>query len=310
MNLLSPPTFALLFVCMQPIAAGQTGWSRTEWNTEPAWVSESGPFKAVVSESRSRLIYLGPATGDANLLSAPSPLPAPTAKESAPNWGGHRFWLGPQSRWKWPPVRDWEFAAIAEAKAADGVLTLLHPRTDAAYPQLQREYAWEGGRLRCTVGWKGGGEPSYGMHVIAVDAPTTLSGRLHAWDRVPHGVVGINGDTPNTTDPLPHPAITVRDGVAYARTGAGTAKLGFYPQALENRRGEWTLVMHPGPTSGTPLESPDHGYLSQIWVGPAAYSFCELEQLTPFMLPAADGWCSSTVYLEVSALPHSGGTDK
>lgn len=278
--------------------AADTGWQRTTWNDEPAWQSEHGLQRVVVSEARSRVIYLGPADGQHNLLSAPTPREEPSAKQGAPNWGGHRFWLGPQTRWNWPPPRDWEFSAAVSATVEGDHLHLKEPQTDSAYPALERDYVWEGDRLRCTGRWQPKGRPYYGMHVVAVDVPAKIEARLYAWDNVPLGTVAVRGDTPNAKDPLPHPAVKVEGTRAIMTTGIEVAKLGFYPQTLSVERGDWTLFVHPGPVEGIALESPDYGYLSQVWVGNPSHTFCELEQISPFLLAGPDGWCSTTIYLE------------
>jgi hypothetical protein len=224
----------------------------------------------------------------------------PTADNVAPNWGGHRFWLGPQSRWIWPPVKEWEFSA-AEAVTSEGpVLRVKHARLNPAYPRVEREYSWSEDRLKCAVRWSGGEKPFYGMHVIAIDNPAEITARPYTWDHVPHGVVGVHGDTPNTQTPLPNAAVEVAGDRLRIRNGITTAKLGFPPQVLQVTRGDWTLSVAPGEIQGTPIESPDFGYLSQVWVGPKQYTYSELEQLTPFMLPADDGWCGSTLYLQAT----------
>lgn len=288
---------------MSTATRADVNWTKTRWNDEPAWTSTHAGVRAIVSEKRCRLVHLGPEGEAVNLLSAPARPATANAGDPAPNQGGHRFWLGPQSRWKWPPVADWEFSAAAKVSVEGSVLHLEHPHAEKRYPAMTREYAWEGARLRCTVRWAGGAEPFYAMHVVAVNAPTVLEGRLHAWDRVPLGVVGIRGDTPNVNSPLPHPAVTVSGGRARARSGVDTAKLGFFPQTLTVSEKGWLLHLHPGPAAGIPLESPDYGYLSQIWVGPPSYGFAEIEQLTPFLLAAEDGRCASTVFLEVMPAP-------
>jgi hypothetical protein len=292
---------ALLCRVVNPLSAEPApGWTRQDWNGEPAWSSTHRGAKAIVSETRARLIYFGPEDGSHNLLSAPTPLLRPSATESAPNWGGHRFWLGPQSRWKWPPVSDWEFAAAARVETTGAALVLTHSQTDKRYPALQREYAWEQERLRCTVRWQHTGAPFYGMHVFAIEVPASIDVRLAKWDRVPHGIVGINGDSPNATNPLPHAAATVENDKVRLRSGLATGKFGFFPQILQVARGAHTLRVHPGVNQGIEIEAPDFGYLTQVWVGPEKATFAEMEQITPYLLSGdKGGWCASTVYLEM-----------
>lgn len=285
-------------VLLAPTVVAAQSWQKTTWNDEPAWVAKNGAQEAVVSETRSRVIYIGPVSGEQNLLSAPVPKAAPTAKISAPNWGGHRFWLGPQSRWGWPPNADWEFSAAQSVKVAGDKLLLTEVHHDLRYPAIERTYAWEGERLRCTARWRAGDKPYYGMHVVAIDVPAEIEASLAAWEDVPFGLVGVRGDHPNAANPLPHPAVVVKDGRAAIKTGIAVGKFGFYPQTLSVKRGDWTLLVHNGPIEGTPIESPDFGYVTQLWVGDARATFCELEQITPFLLPDAEGWCGSTIYLQ------------
>ena len=105
-------------------------WEKSTWQGEPAWASIHGPVRAIVSEARARLIYLGAADGSYNLLNAPTPRPA-----EGQNQGGHRFWLGPQYRWVWPPLKEWEFSAAAQVSTrADGRRSLNHRAAGAEPP--------------------------------------------------------------------------------------------------------------------------------------------------------------------------------
>jgi len=279
------------------LQANQSPWHKSTWHGEAAWYSDSGDCRAIVSEMRCRLIYLGPVDGSLNLLCAPARTPQPDAKESSPNWGGHRFWLGPQKRWIWPALPEWEHGACAAASAKDGVLSLQHAQRNTEYPALTREYAWEQDRLRCTVRWKDDGRPYYGMHVIAVDTPYQLNARLLAWDEVPEGLVEARMEAPVTKGILPNPALTVSGNEVHVQAGIRRVKTAFFPQPLVTTRQQgWTLRMLPGENQGTPLASPDLGYLTQVWVG-AYEDFAELEQLTPFLKGDASGTCASTMYL-------------
>jgi len=294
-----PSKLSLLLTFLFTVVVGRAAtWQKTTWNDEPAWVAANGAQEAIVSEARSRVIYFGAISGDHNLLSAPVPKAAPTAKVFAPNWGGHRFWLGPQSRWGWPPNADWEFSATQMAEATGPELILHEVHRDTRYPAIERIYVWEGDRLRCTARWREGDKPYYGIHIIAIDTPAEVAPRLASWEHVPLGLVGIHFDNPDALKPLPHAAVVVKNGQAEIKSGIAMGKFGFYPQTLSVQRGDWTLLVQNGPVQGTPIESPDFGYLTQVWVGDAHSTFCELEQITPLLLPDEHGWCGSTIYLQ------------
>ena len=281
-------------------------WEKTTWNGEPAWAATATGVRAVVTEARARLIYLGAADGSLNLLNAPTPAVAPAAANHSPNWGGHRFWLGPQYRWVWPPPADWEHRAATTVEARGAVLVVHQPQTDPAYPALVREYAWEGSRLRCTARWTGDGRPYFGLHVVAVNVPFTITTRLLKWDEAPLGLVSVRMVGVPAPLQLPHPAIAIEGDRATVRAGLRVAKLGFVPQSLEIARPSgWRLAMQPGPHTGIAFDTPDHGYLSQVWVGGAEADLAELEQLTPFLVGDAAGACSSTIFLEATPPPAS-----
>lgn len=296
--LLSLCVFTATAVCL---SAADAVWSATEWCGEPARVSTQGGVRAVVSLARCRLIYLGAADGSLNLLNAPVPAAAPADASDSPNWGGHRFWLGPQKRWVWPAPVEWEHSAAATASERDGVLVLAHERRDPAYPALKREYAWDGARLRCTVRWQGDGRPYFGMHVVAVNTPFSVTARRVAWEEVPEGVVDVQMTGPVVRGLLAHPALAARGDRVVVTAGRKMAKCGFVGQTLEVDRPQgWRLALHPGPHEGLVLEAPDKGYLSQVWVGDAAVPLAELEQLTPYLIGGVEGVCASTVFLEAS----------
>jgi len=276
-------------------------WEKTIWNGEPAWAATHAGVRAVVTEARSRLIYFGAADGSLNLFNAPAVAGPPDASGSPPNWGGHRFWLGPQSRWVWPPPADWEHSAATKVEARGGVLVVHHPHLASSYPSLTREYAWEGARLRCTVRWADDGHPAFGMHVVAVDTPFAITVALAKTDQIPDGFVAARFVDPAPSHVLPHSAITLAGDHATVRAGIKSVKLGFVPQALTiDRSAGWKLTMHPGPAGGVAREAPDQGYLSQIWVGGPKDDLAELEQLTPFLAGDATGTCSSTIFLEAT----------
>lgn len=273
-----------------------------EWRGEPAWVSTDRLALAVVTETRSRLIYLGSLDGTHNLLNAPYPHVLPTAEERWPNQGGHRFWLGPQKNWIWPPPTEWEFSAAVAARSADGVLTLIQPQFDSAYPALVREYAWDRSRLRCTAWWRPGDRHFFGMHIVPVDLPFTAEAGLHPCADLPLGLVEITLDGASLSGFLPHPALHVKECRATLQGGLRTFKAGFPVQPLTVQRSAgWRLSVAPGPHEGVAVALPDSNCLSQIWVGGPEYDLAELEQLTPYLAASRDGRCASTIFL--AALP-------
>lgn len=281
-------------------ADGTARWQSVQWQGEAAWASTAGSVQAVVSEARARLVYLGAADGSLNLLNAPSPQPP-----AGQNQGGHRFWLGPQYRWVWPPLKEWEFSAAAKVTArSDGTLVLEQPHHDTKYPALTREYAWLGSRLRCTVRWRSNGLPVFGLHVIPVNAPVQITARLLKWEEVPQGMVPARMvDVPAPLQ-LPDPAISLANDTATIRSGIKRLKLGFIPQILQIERAQgWKLAVGPGPYEGLAVGSADQGYLSQIWVGDAKDELAELEQLSPYLIGDASGLCASSI--EVEAVPPS-----
>ena len=281
-----------------------TLWQRTDWRGEPAWTSVSDQVRAIVSEARARLIYLGAVDGAVNLLNAPWPRMTPSAERPWPNLGGHRFWLGPQHRWTWPPPAEWEYSAARATSTREGTLSLEHFHLNSDYPALTREYSWQGNRMRCAVRWTDDGRRFFGLHVVAVDAPIELTTRLQEAPCAPAGLVAARMIDPEPPLRLPHPALQLAGGTARVLSGAKRVKFGFVPQALAVARSAgWTVTVHPGPCSEADGDAPDFGYLSQVWVGEAGCELAELEQLTPPLRGDSFGRCSSTIFIEATP-PH------
>lgn len=297
-----PPPFSLSASSSPvPLPAGQ-GWQQTRWRDEAAWSSTCGAVQAIVSEARQRLIYLGAADGTQNLLNAPATAPA----DNQSNRGGHRFWLGPQKRWKWPPVADWEYSAAHAVQLQHNSLVLQHPQQDPDYPAITREYAWVDHQLRCTTRWIDPLGEFFGMHVIAVDVPMAGSAQLVRCPQVPLGLIHVQIDDAATGGFLPHPAVALVGDRAIVHSGEAPLKLGFVRQPLTiDRAAGWRLSVQPGPHHGTVGHLPDHGYLTQVWVGGPEYDFAELEQLTPYLRSEGPVACASTLFL--AAIPPAAG---
>jgi hypothetical protein len=278
-------------------------WEKTVWQNEPAWISSQDGVRAVVSEARARLIYLGASDGSFNLLNAPWPQVHPDKNNPWPNQGGHRFWLGPQSRWVWPPPYEWEYSASQDAVVEAGVLILHHTHVNPVYPAITREYAWEGNRMRCTARWQDDGRAYFGIHVVAVNTPFAVTARLEKTKDAPAGLVAAQMAEPEGPILLPHPSIAMDSEHATVRSGIKRVKLGFTSQALAIERPHgWKLSVQPGPNTVAGNSTPDLGYLSQVWVGEKNDDLAELEQLTPYLKGDASGRCSSTIYLEATKL--------
>ena len=293
------PIFAFMTASL---VLGETAtWKKTTWQGEPAWSSSQNNVLAIVTEARARLIYLGACDGSFNLINAPLPLLRPSQDNPWPNQGGHRFWLGPQSRWVWPPPTEWEYAALQSATANAGVLTLQHAHVNKNYPALTREYVWEGNRLRCTVRWQDDGRPYFGIHVVAVNTPFVITTHLEKTKDVSAGLVVARMVDPESPIHLPHPSVTIEGDHATIRGEIKSVKLGFVQQPLtiERPRG-WKLSVQPGPNTVATSDAPDQGYLSQVWVGDKTHDLAELEQLTPQLKGDTSGQCTSTIYIEAT----------
>lgn len=276
-------------------------WHQTTWRGEPAWCATLADVLAVVSVARARLIYFGAATGTQNLLNAPYPQVLPDAHHPWPNQGGHRFWLGPQKAWVWPPPAHWEYSAAVAVHTHDHVLSLQLPDPGSDYPAITREYAWTDDRLRCTARWQDHGRAFFGMHIVAVDLPFVSRARLTPTPDTPLGLVQVNLDGTARSGFLPHAAVTCEAAHAVVRGGEQVIKLGFTPQPLTvERPGGWRLSLHPGPHEGLVASTPDLNHLSQIWVGGPEHDLAELEQLTPYLRGDAAGCCASSVYLSAA----------
>ena len=274
-------------------------WKKTIWENENAFRSVSGKALAIVSEERGRLVYLGSLDGQTNLIATPSERRTPSEPNEAPDWGGHRFWLGPQKKWFWPPLPDWEHSPAQATKLQDETLSFLMPHSDRSYPQIRRSYRWTGdGRLCCKCDWQSNGTPFYGMHVIAVQPFEQLRLSLQKSSAAPEGYLRIQMDG---TDSRPTSLIAAEKDAASlsaADENEGGLKIGFPLQTITISRQGLSMKMEPGEYSGEIGEEVDSAYRTQIWCR-KENPFSEIEQISPYLAAPEGGWISHSVHLSL-----------
>lgn len=274
-----PRIFALLLAfalaCVAPLMA--SGWTRAEWRGEQAWAAVSAQgWTAIVSEERARLISLTPPGGGENLLFA-------ELKDEF-SWGGHRFWLGPQSAWAavWPPPSDWETSAAARIKVEGEVLRVTHPRTDARYPRLVRTYAWRDDVLHCTASWSDA--RFQGIHILQLPPQAVVRVRREVSDALPLGyaLLPIFRRPEVLTDREVSPVVARVEGDEIVLRYANVAeKIGVAPQEIVAEIGAYRLSLRRGRMDGMSATEPDLGMLTQVFLGSDENPFTEIEQLTP-----------------------------
>lgn len=252
-------------------------WSPTTWNGEKAWQSTSRRWTAVFSEERSRLVAIMEDGSTENLLYA-------SPKQSI-SWGGHRCWLGPQSNWKggWPPPADWEASAAAELKVSNNRLTVVHPHTDKAYPQLTRTYEWRGGVLHCGVTWQG--ESHYAVQILQIPRWSIVHLRGAVEKKAPLGyaLLTIYQRPEVLTDTKLSAAVGRVEGEDITLWhGYTSEKVGVAPQEITADIGDYQLKMRPGKAAGIGERATDLGLLTQVYLGNWENPFVEIEQLSPY----------------------------
>ena len=138
------------------------------------------------------------------------------------------------------------------------------------------------------------------MHVLAVPAPITLSLETKEAPQAPYGLVrAATVGVPERFEGS-HPALKLGHEQANVSSGIESGKFGFPPQTLYLKQaGKPTLVLSPTEIKGEITTSPDFGYITQVWVGGDTKPFAELEQTSPSLDRAADGTCSSAIYLSI-----------
>lgn len=298
-----PRAFAVLallligFLLLAFLARADAAWTRTEWRGERAWTASSGGWTAIVSEERARLVSLTREGGAENLLYA--------EQKDVFSWGGHRFWLGPQTAWTapWPPPADWERSAAPKIAVEGETLRVRHARTDENYPQIERGYTWRDGVLHCTVAWSDA--RFQGIHIVQVPKDAVVRVRRGATTaEAPQGYVLLpvyKRDGLRANEPLSPKVATLDGDEITLRYGGVREKIGVPPQPIVAEMGAYRLTLRRGEMRGMSESSsvPDLGMLTQAYFGAAEDPFIEIEQLTPL---GGEGASVSEILLEPSLL--------
>lgn len=271
------PAWALLLFCLAG-SLRSADWLATTWQGEPAYASESGGWRAIVSVARGRLMHFGPAGRELNLLLTP-----PTG-ENPNRLGGHRLWLGPQAEWAhgWPPPDAWEYHAPESVTIEAGVLRFALAPTGDAWPRLTRTYHWAGANLVCGAESSGGTRPAQFVHIMQVPGGMIVSAEARPEERFPAGYVQLS----STAGPFaahfdPPPQVSQAGATLTLRHTGVVVKLGFRPQTLMGRSGGYELSVSRGTQAGAATGEPDEGFLTQVYFSDANEPFFELEQLSP-----------------------------
>lgn len=270
------------------VAALPPQWEPTTWCGEPAYAATSAGWRAIVSVERGRLVAFGPAAD-----AGPNLLHSPATRTDPAGWGGHRVWLGPQDTWPggWPPAKAWEYSAPARIEADGARLMLELPPSGTDWPDVRREYEWDGDALHCRVTARGGRRPAQIIQIIQVVPDAVVSARVKADERAPRGYVQLHlGRHPSPQPAFARPAhvTELRDGALELRFINRTEKLGFAAQTLSARIGDIALDVSGGATSGRTRSTPDDGYVTQVYLGSGENQLIELEQLSPLFEPGAE----------------------
>ena len=291
-GLLLTPLTLLCYCNMAQATNPATEWQPLTWLNEKSLVSESHGWKAIVSLERGRLMHFGPADREINLLLAP-----PT--RANPNiWGGHRVWLGPQSTWSkiWPPPKEWEVSGPESFTNQDGALRLLMSDTHDGWPRLTRTYHWVGAKLICGVEVSGGKRPAQVVQIFQVPAMTVVAIQAQPAEGFPAGYVRLPSKVSRFATEFTQPAQVTRTGDDLTLHCSGAVeKLGFFPQPLTGRAGDYSLAVSRDGQIGTVIAGPDQGLYTQVYLG-GDENLIELEQLSPLF--SAGEPASFTVVLE------------
>ncbi|MCK6487202.1 MAG: hypothetical protein L6R48_02470 [Planctomycetes bacterium] len=269
-------------------------WRPVTWRGEAAWAADQGVWTAVVSWERCRLVALDHRDGR-SLLFVPREAPG-----SLPANGGHQAWLGPQAAWRWPPPAAWERLPARAQSLVGDELVLQGDQDDAAWPALERRYAWVGARLRLTVAWRCDGVPRHCLQVLQVPVDAQVALAATPGPGLPEGAGLRYGWGRYQPDPLVQPfppGVERRDGLLLLGPAADQRKLYVAPQPITARRAGLRLVLHPGPGIGTRLGQPDHGLTTQVYHQPGK-EYGEIEQISDDLGGPAGARLESRVELE------------
>ena len=287
--------YLLTFTCCCLMAHANnptTDWLPLTWLGEKALVSESSGWQAIVSLERGRLMHFGPAGHDVNLLLAPPTRANPYV------WGGHRVWFGPQSTWSkiWPPPKEWELSGPESFTNDAGRLRLLMPATHDHWPRLTRSYHWAGAKLICGVEMTGGTQPAQIVQIFQVPADMIVTVQAQPTPAFPAGYVRLPSMVSRFATEFTQPAQVSRAGEELTLRHIGVIeKLGFFPQTLTSRAGDYLLTLTILGQTGTVIAGPDQGLFTQVYLG-GDETLIELEQLSPLF--GAGETASFTVGLE------------
>jgi len=279
------------------VFAAEASWQPTTWRGEEALQSTHGPWRAVVSIERSRLVVFGRADSAENLLYESA------TRDDPAGWGGHRLWLGPQVKWAkiWPPPEAWEHSRPESVTVDGGTLWLVLRDPGDGWPRLTRTYRWGGFGLICGAEFHGGTRPAQFIQIVQIPA-SDLGQALARPDQVaPQGYVRLPAGEVQalTTAFMPPPQVSRERDVLQLRHIGRAEKLGFRPQTLfALRAGVKVLSVARADLKGTVVGEPDAGFPTMVFIG-GREPFIELEQLSPLFAAGGD----ALFEIEVTAGP-------
>lgn len=231
----------VVFACLWGWAVPGPEWLPATWNGEPAKVLRHGPWVAVVSLERGRLVEFGSVEAPFNFLHAPS-------DREKNRWGGHRVWLGPQRLWKatWPPPEAWEHRAPVQISAEGSRLELVMGDEGEGWPRLTRAYFPAASTLVCEVRVEGGRRSGQIMQIFQVPSVVEVRLRGEVGKEIPQGALLLpeaSGlERPIHRFPMPT-GLTLESGSWILRNPTNRFRLGFVGGPMEWFHGTRNVVM-------------------------------------------------------------------